>query len=86
MLTSQEVVLSAADVQFDARWGMMQTETREPPLLDLAARLRTSYASNCDSPSVSTHSMANRRRHIEVAVGVSAPSIGCTPIEIDTMA
>ena len=101
VLTLQEVVLDQRDVQFHARWGMMQTETREPPLLlDLAARLRASYACEGDTPpgcsstsSSSTlsdlSSKARLRRHIEMAVDMSPAlhqSIDRTPAEGDAMA
>jgi len=43
-LTSQEVVIDPSDLQFDARWGMMQVETDDDELLDLAARLRKAFA------------------------------------------
>jgi len=47
-LTNHELVLSAADIHFDAQWGMMQAETSEIELLDLAHRLRCAFAPYAD--------------------------------------
>jgi len=77
VLTSQEVVLSEEDVQFDARWGMMQIDTAEPQLLDLAPRLRAAYTAY-DSPDASK---AVRQRRIETALGHSSFPIDSTPAQ-----
>lgn len=43
LLTNEEVLLSAAECLFDASWGMLQSESQQDSLLDLASRLRQVY-------------------------------------------
>lgn len=77
------VVLDVKDVHFHSRWGMMQVETTQPKLLDLAARMRRAYARyNASDAAEDSESLAAaaksssaenglrfRQRRVDEAVG-----------------
>jgi len=100
-LTGQELVIHADDLQFDARWGMMQTETSEEQgrLVEhnLASRLRQAYASFDQSleaggaaASTSKRSKASRQHRIDMSFAKPTGDIPrwpvhSTPAEFDAM-
>ena len=51
-LTSQEVLADKSACQFDASWGMLQSETDQTEMYDLAARLRRQWVAHASIESI----------------------------------
>ena len=85
-LLAAAVVSDASDIQFHSCWGMMQTETNEPNLLDLAARLRSHYAmygaADGSEGGERPQTKASRMRRIqESGIGLASPYVLPIPDE-----
>ena len=97
VLTAQEAVLDASDVQFDARWGMLSVsaESSADDLLTLAARLKTlappTAAPAGKGAGAQPHATkAQRQKQIEALMGSSDGQlrfrVDATPGASDVMA
>ena len=51
-LTSEEVLVDKSACQFDAAWGMLQSETQQTSLLDLSARLQRQLTAHTSAESI----------------------------------
>jgi hypothetical protein len=75
-LTSEEVLADKSACQFDAAWGMLQSETAQTSLLDLSARLRRQWTAHASAESIRAsveHLKAQPRR---VAASIVEQAVG----------